>query len=445
MNRRAFIKSIGFSMTALTTRIHAASDRRSQPNIVLIMADDIGYECFGSYGSKQYKTPRLDALAAEGVMFTHCHSNPLCTPSRVKIMTGRSNIYNYVDFGVLRKTEKTFGNMFKEAGYKTCVAGKWQLKMPDNRGQTPKDAGFDSWCLWNIPGSIGNRYWKPNLQINGENKSFDQNIYGPDVCCDFLISFIKNNRQSPFFAYYPMILPHNPFLPTPDSSDRKNRNQQKNFEDMTSYIDKLVGRIADALDKLDLLKNTVLIFTSDNGTNSAIVSKLHGKKIVGGKGFTHRYGTHVPLIVSCPGTVKKGEVCDNLVDFSDIVPTLSDITGIPLLQDMKPDGLSFWPHCIGKQGKTHDYLFCYYFPRPGSGKYDNKYFHYEERFAWDKRFRYYEDGRLYDMIKDPEEKTNIRESDRNDEAEAARKKLKAAIDSMPEKGIATKTNPESGS
>ena len=115
----------------------AAQATNEQPNVVLIMADDVGYECFGPYGSKQYSTPRLDKLADTGVRFTHFYSTPLCTPSRVKIMTGKSNVRNYLDFGVLDPAEYTFADLFKKAGYATAIAGKWQLQGSANAAGTP--------------------------------------------------------------------------------------------------------------------------------------------------------------------------------------------------------------------------------------------------------------------------------------------------------------------
>jgi arylsulfatase A len=142
-----------------------ASD--SPPNILLIMADDVGYECFSSYGSKEYSTPRLDALGAKGIRFENCHSTPLCTPSRVNLMSGKSNVFNYFDFGVYPKGEPTFANHFKTQGYATAVAGKWQLLL-DDEGISPQEAGFDSYLLWNTPNTERARSWNPSGPIYNE-------------------------------------------------------------------------------------------------------------------------------------------------------------------------------------------------------------------------------------------------------------------------------------
>ena len=156
-------------ISIIPTSIHA-DDR---PNIILIMADDVGLECFPTYGPSQYKTPNIEAMAKRGMRFDNCHVSPLCTPTRVKLMTGKSNVRNYHDFSILLPTEKTFGHYFKEVGYETAVAGKWQLLGAEHygamagKGSTPKQAGFDEYCLWQIE-KLGPRYWNPKLDQNGK-------------------------------------------------------------------------------------------------------------------------------------------------------------------------------------------------------------------------------------------------------------------------------------
>ena len=191
------------------------------------MADDVGYECFGCYGSQQYSTPHIDRMAAQGIRFQHCYSQPLCTPSRVKLMTGLSNVRNYSAFSILNRDQRTFGHLLSEAGYKTFVGGKWQLLGADSystqfrgKGSLPDHAGFDSWCLWQVD-KLGERYWNPLLNINGENRQFEADDYGPEIVTDHILRFMEENRDGPFFVYYPMILVHNPFLPTPFSKSRR--------------------------------------------------------------------------------------------------------------------------------------------------------------------------------------------------------------------------------
>ncbi len=169
------------SMVFLVVSVAAAQSPPKQPNIILIMADDIGFECLGAYGSRQYRTPHLDRLASEGLRFQHCYSQPLCTPSRVKLMTGLSNVRNYAAFSILRSDQRTIGHLFQKAGYATAVAGKWQLlgavhydKRFRGKGTRPRAAGFDSHCLWQVD-QLGKRYWNPLLHINGTNKQFKRN------------------------------------------------------------------------------------------------------------------------------------------------------------------------------------------------------------------------------------------------------------------------------
>ena len=136
-----------FTLVLTLFTLAVAAEAAAKPNIVLIMADDMGYECVGANGSTFYKTPNLDRLAAGGMRFEHAYSQPICTPSRVQIMTGRYNARNYVKFGLLHPDEITFGNVLKEAQYVTSIAGKWQLK---GGFEGPHRFGFDDYCLWQL-------------------------------------------------------------------------------------------------------------------------------------------------------------------------------------------------------------------------------------------------------------------------------------------------------
>jgi arylsulfatase A-like enzyme len=196
-----------------------------KPNIILIMADDVSWECFSCYGAEDYKTPHLDALAKNGIRFQHCYSTPICTTSRVKLMTGKYNFRNYTHFGYLNPEEKTFAQLLKSAGYKTAIAGKWQLNglshnAPGNQDATrPLKAGFDEYCLWQLtqPKSKGERFWSPVLEQNGKilTKKDTHNQFGPDIMSDFLCDFMKRHKDEPYFVYYPAVLVHDPFVPTP--------------------------------------------------------------------------------------------------------------------------------------------------------------------------------------------------------------------------------------
>lgn len=414
-------------------------------NVLLIMADDVGFECFSCYGSKEYKTPRIDALGQQGIRFTNAHSTPLCTPSRVNLMSGKSNVFNYHDFGIYPHGEPTFANHFKEHGYRTAVAGKWQLqgKQP-GKGIAPDEAGFDTSCLWNIPGGARERYWKPSFVQNGKLLDLPSDSFGPDVMTNFLIDFMTEKSDKPFVAYYPMILVHDPFVPTPDSKSgtradqakRTPRKLKKNYVDMVAYMDNCVGRLVDALDASGQRENTLVIFTSDNGTNAVLTSQLNGKTVKGGKGYTHDYGTHVPLVVSLPGRVKTGQVNEDLISFSDFFPTIVDAAGLPAKEVKNGDGWSFWPQCLGQQGRLREWIYGYYFPRPYAARLGNKYSHYEVRSARDKRYKLYGNGDLYDTINDVMEKTPLPTDNVHAGLEAIRQRLQAALEAYPRKGQA---------
>ena len=424
-----------FTFSAFLPPAAAAQAADEQPNVVLIMADDAGYECFGPYGSKQYSTPRLDKLADTGVRFTHFYSTPLCTPSRVKIMTGKSNVRNYLDFGVLDPAQYTFADLFKKAGYATAIAGKWQLQGSANaEGTPPGEAGFDSYLLWNTPITERRRYWNPSLDLNGKIKPVGEDEYGPDIFTDFLIDFMEQNRDRPFFAYYPMALVHNPFVPTPDSEDRQSADKQKNFEDMVAYADKMVGKISDAIDHLGLRQKTILIFTSDNGTHAQISSQLNGRAIRGGKGTPTDAGTRAPLIVHAPGRIPGARVVADLVDFADFLPTLAEMIGAELPPDLAHDGRSFWPRTRDQKGNPREWLYGYYFPRPYTQQLDGAFRHPEVRYARDKRYKLYGDGRFFDLTADVLEKRAISSGEGGPAVAAARNKLRAALDSMPVHG-----------
>jgi len=334
------------ALAAVTVTKPVSLEAGEKPNIVLIMADDMGYEALSVNGSESCKSPNLDKLADGGVRFTNCFANPLCTPSRAKIMTGQYNVRNYISFGMLDRGQNTFAHQLKAAGYATCIAGKWQL---GKQTDSPQHFGFEQSCLWQHTRSgrskengktIDRRFVNPLLEFNGTEKDYTNGEYGPQVCTDFICDFIDRNREDPFLVYYPMILTHCPFDPTPDSTDwdpkrlgsttyKGDRNDpQRHFRDMVAYADKVVGQIVAQLEKSGVRDNTLLIFTGDNGTDKPIVTPWNGTKVAGGKGTMTDAGTRVPMIANWPAGIKQpGRVVDDLVEFCDVMPTLCEVTG----------------------------------------------------------------------------------------------------------------------
>lgn len=411
------------------------------PNIILILADDLGHECLGCYGGTSYKTPNLDHLAATGLKFDHAYAQPLCAPTRLQLMTGQYNFRNWEAFGILNPKEKTFGHFMREAGYSTCIAGKWQLysyNPPDyepewrGRGMHPKDSGFEEYCVWHAlhTEDKGSRYADPTVLQNGELRKDIKGAYGEDIFCDFIGNFMQRNRQKSFFVYYPMVLTHGPFNATPISAEWKTgprlKNDPRNYGDMVEYMDQVVGRIVAKVDALGLRERTLILFYSDNGTPREIRSKKGNTVIEGGKGLTTDAGTHVPLIANWKGTTKPGKVNHDLVDSTDFIPTIMAAAGHRLRAGKKVDGQSFFPQIRGEKGTPRNWIFCHYDPRPG---WDKKQYQLQ-RFARDQRWKLYDDGRLYDLEADVVEKHPIKSGEGGSAAGVARAKLQPVLKSF---------------
>lgn len=414
----------------------ATSGALAKKNVILIMADDSAADNYGCYGSTYFKTPRLDALAAKGAKFTQCYAGPVCTTSRVKIMTGRDGIRNYSMFGSLDQGEITFGTMLKKAGYATAVAGKWQLH-GGPKGSLAPDCGFDSFCLWNYPGTTRSRFWQPSIMQNGKLLETTKEDYGPDLFTKFIIDFIGKNKESPFFVYYPMVLVHSPFVATPDSKSLDGVGPKERalryFRDMTAYADKCVGRIVDALEEQGLREETVVIYTTDNGTGRSLTYPFRKEMRKGEKAWATDGGTHAPLIVSCPGTVPAGIISSDLVEFSDVLPTLADLTDAPLPKATL-DGRSFWPQCQGKKGDPRQWIFQYYYPKFGPAAEPHGQGLNGREIAWaqNQEFKLYRDGSFY-ATSDRAEVSPLAKGKAGERGEAARLMLQEALDSMPRK------------
>lgn len=403
-------------LLALLALVFAASAR--PPNLILIMADDLGYECIGANGSTSYKTPVLDRLAAGGVRFEHCHVQPLCTPTRVQLMTGLYNVRNYTDFGAMDPASVTFANVLKQAGYATCIVGKWQL---GHDRELPRKFGFDEACLWQHTRRPP-RYANPGLEINGVEKDYASGEYGPDLVNDYALDFLTRRKDAPFFLYYPMILTHSPYQATPDSKtwDPKLVGENKgkrpeHFADMVAYMDKMIGRLVAKLDALGLRENTLILFLGDNGTGAGTRTMTRNGEVIGGKGSLKHTGTHVPLIASGAG-VAKGKVCADLVDSVDFLPTLCDAASIAAPANL--DGRSFLPQLRGEGGQPREWRYSWYAPR---GEFVGE-------FAATQRYKLYRDGRFFDLRADAEETQPLALASLQGEAASAAKTLRGALE-----------------
>ncbi len=430
---------------------HAAAGRK--PNILLILADDLGHEVINSYGGTSYQTPHIDALGKSGVHFTSCYATPLCSPSRVELMTGRygfrTSWINLIGRGRAEevndyfdpKKETTFGHILKQAGYATAIAGKWQLcefpKHPDHL----KQCGFDqSLCwAWVVDGKATSRYWAPVVCENGQLRTHAPEEYGDDLFSDFLIRFMKEHKDEPFFAYYPMTLVHAPHIAPPGSpraraaqkaaaegkrgGGKKKRastpgqdddliNDPANFPAMVAYMDKTVGKLMAALQQAGLRENTLVIFTGDNGTDRKLTSMMGPVAIPGGKGTVTELGSHVPLIASWPASIPAGQVRTNLINFCDVLPTLTAIGGGQLPAGVTLDGRSFAPQLLGQPGQPREWVFT----QLG-----------DHRLARDHRFLLNSEGGLFDIPNDLFQKHDLSANDQP-EIVTAKKRLQAVLD-----------------
>lgn len=427
--------------------VNAESSKR--PNIVLIMADDLGVDGLNCYGGTSYRTPRLDRMAQEGMRFTHAYAQPLCTNSRVQLMTGYYNHRNWLYFGCLDPNAKTIGHWMKEAGYHTAIAGKWQLTSYDppdfpgselrrGKGMKVEDAGFEEYSLWHTGHTEdkGPRYADPVILQNGEFRKDTAGKYGEDLWVKFIRDYMKRHKDSekPFFVYYPMTLPHWPFVPTPKSEDWGIQEKMhpplgttggdtKYFPEMVAYMDEVVGRVIDDVDELGLKDNTMIIYYSDNGTDRRVVSQTIFGAVPGGKGSTTNAGTHVPLIVRWPGTIEPG-INEDLIDSTDFLPTVMEAAGRPIPDSVKLDGRSFYPRLLGQAGNPREWVFCHFDPRPGWDK--DKFS--RVRFVRGKRFKLYDDGRLFDIPYDLKEKSPIFPKDDDKKTEQARRRLSRVLE-----------------
>lgn len=404
-----------------TTAVQTSADALFQKgtNVIFILGDDVGYEIPGYTGGQSYSTPNIDMMAKGGIQFSRCYTAPSCSPSRAMLLTGKYNFRNYNGWGDINANEKTIATLMKDAGYETCMAGKWQMngdaKLPSALGFTHYMRANEMSEQWASQGKPG--YYKypavfedgaylPDNKVNGK--------YGQDLFRDYIFNFIDEYKnRKPFFVYWSMNLPHKPFAPTPDDPAYANWPRAHGYEpgdtiyfpSMVKYMDKLIGQLIDKLKNENLLNNTVIIFAGDNGTDH-ISSRWNGQVIQGRKSETNEFGTHVPLLVYAPGRVQAGVKDGSLVDFTDFMPTLAGLAGVQLQNGYTTDGVSFAPRLKGLPGTPRPWVFCSYQPHPE--KPNSK----ERRWMQDSVYKKYDNdmggnGGFYNIQKDPLERFPI--------------------------------------
>lgn len=326
------------------------------PNVIFILADDLGIGNVGCYGSDRYKTPQIDHLAADGTLFTHCYTAALCGPSRALIMSGRyafrNGATNQDACTNLDPAEIVLPRLFKDAGYATSCVGKWG-QLPGE----PGDHGFDDWMRFNGSGVYRNAEGgkAERYEINGEEKMLADGDYMPDLCHEHIVKFIRAHRDQSFFVYYPMSHVHGELMPTPDSAPGSTDLMADNI----AYMDKLVGRLIAELAALNLREKTLVIFMGDNGTGKGQADRatIGGKPLSGMKGTMLEGGGLVPMIACWPGNTPAGRVCTDLIDSTDFVTTFAELTGSPLPTGMVFDGQSLLPQFTGQSAQPRKWIF----------------------------------------------------------------------------------------
>lgn len=428
MKRREFIKTSGIAAASIAISAGSLFCGRKpleKPNIIFILADDLGYGELGCYGQKKIRTPNIDRLAAEGMKFTqHYSGSPVCAPSRCTLLTGKHTGHAYIrandemdergdvwhDPNIegqrpLLPNTVTMGTMLQRAGYVTGAIGKWGLGGPEDTGH-PNKQGFDFWygylCqrvahnyypthLWrnNEKEMLeGNDYFYPHQKLPEDKNPNDPESYLPysgreysqDLMAKEARNFIKQNKDKPFFLYLPFIVPHasiqvpddsleeykGKFPETPYKGEKgylPNQTPRAAYAAMITRMDREVGRILDLLKELGLDENTLVIFSSDNGTawgyggtDPAFFNSSDGLRDF--KGSVYEGGIRVPMIARWKGKIKPGAVSDHISAFWDFYPTFAEMVEVKIPEDV--DGISLLPTFLGKKQVKHDYLYWEY-------------------------------------------------------------------------------------
>ena len=401
MDRRRFLKGVGLSVGALSLAgcegVFAKAGSPKKPNIVFIMADDLGYRELGCYGQKKIKTPNIDQLAAEGMKFTDFYTgSAVCGPARCNLATGMHGGHAFIrdnhEVGTWESFDgqlplpagtETFASVLKQQGYATGAFGKWGLGGVDSTGD-PLNMGFDHFVGYNCQRHAHNLYPeflindKKKMPLEGNTRGLTGERYAPQVIADHMLDFVRENKDEPFFVYYPTVLPHLALqAPQEDIDEYKGKWPDPPYEGksyqphptpkacyaaMISFMDKQVGRLMALLKELDLDDNTIVFFTSDNGT-----TYLKGQvdyeffnsvgDLRGLKGSLYEGGIREPMVVRWPGKIKPGTVTHLPSALYDVKATLADITDAEMTAET--DGLSLLPTPVSdpKNQEKHDYLF----------------------------------------------------------------------------------------
>ncbi|MCE9612212.1 MAG: sulfatase-like hydrolase/transferase [Chthoniobacter sp.] len=415
MNPHRLIKAIHLLLAALLLPAWFASAADSlkgtrKPNIIFILADDVGLGETSYTGADKFKTPNIDALAKTGTIFDTCYSMPLCGPSRCTLLTGRYPFRTGLNTNHSAKAiepgkEIMIPTVLKKAGYVTAAAGKWGQM---NLG--PAEWGFDE----SVSARNG-QYRGTSYVLNGKNTRMPEDKYMPDLMHEFVADFMNRHKDQPFFIYYPLIHVHIPILPTPDSKPDADKDQL--YADNIAYMDKLVAKLMAELDRLKLRDNTLVVFAGDNGSiRSPGYTPVKGRLLSGHKASLTEGGSRVPMFVTWPGTTPAGTVNHDLVDFTDFFTTFAELADAPLPPGVAIDGRSFLPQIKGEKGKPREWVYV---------ELDGK------SYACDRHWKLTNTGEFLDLEDAPFVEKAVPADTTDPKAIAARTRLQAVLTEHP--------------
>lgn len=444
------VKNSSVSQSTETALIKAPVPH-DKTNIVLILIDDLSHYGVTAYGAnrlhsydgkftnREFSTVNIDELARGGLRVDRAFAYPICENTRIALMSGKGNDRNYLKPKSQHASDITFGDAFKRAGYTTGLFGKWKqtrgtVEIPGEKYIS--EFGWDDYAAFDVI-TQGQRFINPNLVINGEEFNYNNRTdldpqtgrrwYGPDIVNRHALNFIEDNRNKPFFLYYPMMLVHDDHKPTPDTQPNaifdnfpenadyhnKRGDDRLYFPDMIEYMDKLIGQVVETLEQQGLRENTLIVVMGDNGTKESFAHILaDGSIYPARKGGNADNGIHVPLVLNYPKIIPNSKdgsyrAYDGLVNLTDIYPTIAQAAGIDMPNAEQVDGISFWQQAKGEPGEPRQHIYNWFI---GNNTYQdvddvgivyafNKDF---KRYAPSKEFP---EGRFFDLRSDLLERT----------------------------------------
>ena len=341
---------------------------KAKPNVIFILADDMGYGEAGCYGQKLVQTPYIDGMAREGVRFTQAYTaTSVCAPARCALLTGK-----HLGHAAIRANRRldpegqqplpagtfTLAHMFKQAGYATGAFGKWALGYIDSSG-APDKMGFDMFFGYNCQ-NLAHSYYPDHLWRNNERVKLDGKTYSHDLIAAEALKWLRQQSSKPFFLYLPFTIPHYNFE-IPDLgpyADKPWPEERKIHAAMLSRLDDTIGTILATLKDMNLDEQTLVIFSSDNGADNPGALELFKSNgpLRGSKRTMYEGGLRIPMIARWPGRIRPG-VNDTQWAFYDMLATMSDLTSCPLPAGVKTDGISVLPALLDGRTIKRDFLY----------------------------------------------------------------------------------------